>query len=365
MKTLGVKVFKNNLKQYSFNQLIILRFSFMSNISSASTALSLLTNPVAKPANGLANQNDAGVSIQAKSGNIVSTGSPSTSASSITSEMVSFAKAARTEADGLRDGSLSPFDTKVLKPVRSAHAPEDSRLLQDGVFVGSKAASEGGNVVIVDANFPDRRSATANAYHAGTALLEQSQTLVRYDAMLKSSQEKAATLQAQLDAGTGDVEQLAALLRGHQDSIGSLTEMRAEAQLQVDRATASLSRMFSFTGQAIATSEDGSSQVAGFTISHGTQGKIMEVSADGDITMFDKSGKAYTREGFAAAKPDGVIPGIHNDLVREADAARPLPERFAQALGRVGAGPSGESQVAIQRTIAVDISDLLKIDIRI
>lgn len=80
---------------------------------------------------------------------------------------------------------------------------------------------------------------------------------------------------------------------------------------------------------------DGSFQ--GFSITHGTLGKIMDVSADGTLTLYDAEGTAYSAEEYNAANIDGGIPQLHNDLIRQADDRAALASRGVrrEASGRI------------------------------
>lgn len=253
---------------------------------------------------------------------------------------------------GLEDGSISP-ETKSPSfhtNGSSAASNHDNRKVPTGSFVAVKAPSEGGELIIKDAAHPDRKSAVMNAYHFGMALMEHSQNVVRLEEGIarKSTLEDAFRQQVETGEGTfHDPEKGLKWL-----SAGTSVEgMLSEAKLEMERASTSLGKMFSFTANALTTAADGSSEFTGFTISHGEYGKIMEVSADGEVTMFDANGKEYSREEYVTNKPDGLIGEMHNDLVDEADQAQ-----MQQTINQLKQGRS---------SMLFDMSDPTKFDLRV
>ena len=45
----------------------------------------------------------------------------------------------------------------------------------------------------------------------------------------------------------------------------------------------------------------------------------MDVSAEGEITLYGSDGTAYSADEYNAANVDGGIPQLHNDMIRKAD----------------------------------------------
>lgn len=87
---------------------------------------------------------------------------------------------------------------------------------------------------------------------------------------------------------------------------------------KMESMAASLANMFSFDSISVTEpAYDGSFQ--GFSITHGTLGKIMDVDANGKFTLYDAQGTAWTAEDYDAARVEGGIPQLHNDLIRQAD----------------------------------------------
>lgn len=86
----------------------------------------------------------------------------------------------------------------------------------------------------------------------------------------------------------------------------------------MERNAATLANLFSLDAASVTTSAyDGS--FGGFSLSHGTLGKIMDVAADGTVTLYDAEGKGYSAAEYSAANIDGGIPQLRNDLIRQSD----------------------------------------------
>lgn len=219
----------------------------------------------------------------------------------------------------LADGSRSPFDAEIIEYIGAERSwtpsNSDSRLVFPGVFISSPGVAAGTQAPQRDAAFLSRRDAMANAYHFATALVETTNYVVADAREIAAHPDKYLDASGQLygagaGGGTlgGDWE--AAMRQG--------TDMMLFYRDKMESMAASLANMFSFDTTSVTTGAyEGSFQ--GFSISHGTLGKIMDVDANGKITLYDAQGTAWTAEDYDAAKIDGGIPELHNDMIRQAD----------------------------------------------
>ncbi len=233
--------------------------------------------------------------------------------------------------DEVRDGTLSPTSERATKYQARAVGEEflrDPRMLEIGHFVPAHGAAYGVAVEHRDAAFPDRNTAMVNAYHWGKQLSESAQFIAKVDRDKLATRAAIQDLTARIGAGDGDVDAMRAELTGREASLGYLGEEVSRHRLQADRVGASLARQFSFRGQGMTVTAGGTTEATGFTITHGTQGKVMEVGADGTLTLFDASGKGYTPSEYNAARPDGLVAELHNDGIRRADEAAPVAEKL-------------------------------------
>lgn len=254
---------------------------------------------------------------------------------------------------GLEDGSIAPNDKGpgAFGGVTTPGQPQGAGKVPAGAFVASKAPSEGGELVVRDAAHPDRQAAVMNAYHYATVVIEQAEKITRHEEALLRGEEQSQAYQRQIDTRQGDAYDPVKGLQMVESGTAYARAEIAEAKLDVERATTSLAKMFSFTETTLSQNGDGTSSLAGFTISHGDYGKIMEVSAEGEITMFDQSGKTYTREEYVSAQPDGLIGEMHNDLIDESNEVKVQQEINTMTQGR--------------SATTIDLSDLTKFDIRL
>lgn len=228
---------------------------------------------------------------------------------------------------GLQSGALSPFDpeaTRVDAAFQFRDGQWDSRLKFEGSFVSMEGPSEGRAFVYRDASFPDRQSAMANAYHFGKILSGSSQNLAKYETQVADARSRLIELTAKQANGdlSGDIEEQ---IKAHKSFIGFTQELAMNERLVSERAKASLANMFSFTSSGVSR-QDGLTQAVGFSISHGSLGKIVHFAADGSVRLFDGAGRGYAAAEYNEANVDGGIPELHNDLIRQADRrADPTP----------------------------------------
>lgn len=208
-----------------------------------------------------------------------------------------------------------------------ADAIEDSRLVSEGRFGIAKGPLEGTELVVRDAVMGDRQGALMNAYHHGTDLLKANEEIEARSAHFASRNAEIASLKEQLAAGEGDSDYNGRKLAYLEENNWFYAEQLEESKIDADRAMASLSRLFSQTDNGLEGSVSATPTSGGFEITHGTYGKMMEVSDDGSITMFDSEGNGYSREEFVEKQPDGMIGEMHNDFIREEDQRLRTRER--------------------------------------
>ena len=208
----------------------------------------------------------------------------------------------------------------------------DSRLVAEGYFFSSaKDQSDGFPFARSDKSFKTRQDALAHAYHFGSDLLQANKDIAKIGTRLENRRLEISTLKDELTAGIGDsdfnLRKLAWLKNNHDSHVRLMNQMKADAQ----EAMASLSVMFSQIGNGLSTEENGTQNLTRFEITHGVYGKLMEVSEDGTIRMFDSVGQAYSRQEFITKQPDGMIGEIHNDLIREEDKRQRLAAQAERA----------------------------------
>lgn len=204
----------------------------------------------------------------------------------------------------------------------------DERFVSEGYFTrSSRGPSEGQAFTVGDKQFKTRQDAVAHAYHFGSDLLKANEKILESSGILATRDTQIASLKEQLAAGEGDSEvnrKKIAWLENNRDSHAQvLNGLKTDAE----RAMAALTRMFSQTDNGLSDANGTSPTPNGFKITHGTYGKLMEVSDDGSISMFDSEGTGYSRQEFIDKKPDGMIGEIHNDLIVEEDHRIYLAER--------------------------------------
>lgn len=198
-------------------------------------------------------------------------------------------------------------------------SPHDPRFLREGGFGVVKGPLEGEALVVRDAVMGDRQGALMNAYHYGSDLLKANEGIERKSGVIASRNAEISALKEQLTAGEGDSEYSTKKIAWLENNIKHMNQSLGEDRQRADRAMASLSRLFSQADNGLDGATTATPESGGFEITHGTYGKLMEVSDDGSITMFDREGNGYSREEFVEKKPEGMIGEIHNDLIREED----------------------------------------------
>ncbi|MFG6084231.1 hypothetical protein ACEUZ9_000480 [Paracoccus litorisediminis] len=220
----------------------------------------------------------------------------------------------------LLSGEVGLFDAEIVQTMGGkVHFQQrsDTWLEFEGSFVPAYEAAMGMTAPQRDANFPARSDAMAYAYHFGKALFE---TINR---VVNAKLEIEANSDTMLDASG----QLYGITRGGR-LFGSWDAMEAADahgtsaivgdMLYMERNAASLANLFSFDSASV-TKPAYEFAFTGFSISHGTLGKIMDVAADGSITLYGADGKAYDVADYSARNINGGIPELRNDLIRRAD----------------------------------------------
>jgi len=333
--------------------------------SSASIALSLLSGNATRDMS-------AGASLPLLPTSGARTDSPRVDRSGLNAdfgsdEFIAAIKQTQLELEGLRNGTISPFDkTLILKPAVNANASADVRQAQreGGLFIGSQAPSEGGDGKVADAAFPDRRSSVANAYTFAMSFVVNNREVSRLSNAISSLPDRQAELRSSnpelASAKTGPFSDAA-----FEATRASLTAMQDKAELHAERAKASLSRMFSFTDSGLRQNENGTLETKGFSISHGTLGKIMDVDASGRITVYDQKGNSYSQSEYVASSPDGAIPGMAADLANGAFA----PDGRLLTIGENNkatlAQYMNDNNIgSMTRITGVELTDFIKLDAR-
>lgn len=228
----------------------------------------------------------------------------------------------------LRHGTASPFDANIIDLRGADHIwtqdNSDPRLEFEGMFVPATSSPTMGQTAPQrDADFPARSDAMALAYHFGTALAEAAQQTVKdikvIDAYSDTMRDAVANIYgisangAMLSSVTS--ERLADE-HGTQSIVWSMRGMEINA--------ASLGNLFSFDSASVTKAAYGG-EFKGFSISHGTLGKIMDVGADGAITLYGADGASYSAADYSANIVDGGIPQLRNDMIRLADRQSSTP----------------------------------------
>ncbi len=242
-------------------------------------------------------------------------------------DTMAFCKASREAYQAIRDGSKSPFDSEIADLVGSRRLWQsqntDARIQFEGDFVASEGVAAGTQAPQRDADFPSRRDAMANAYHFASALVENVKYVVSDTREIASDPDKYLDTSGRLygagpGGGTAGGDWQVAMAKG--------TDMMLFYRDRMESMAASLANLFSFDSTSVTVpAYDGGFQ--GFSITHGTLGKIMDVARDGSITLYDAEGTAYSAEEYNVANIDGGIPQLHNDLIRQADDRAALASR--------------------------------------
>lgn len=219
----------------------------------------------------------------------------------------------------LMDGSVSPFDPAIVKASAAETtfrwSEKDPRMEFEGAFMPKFVdTGMGANQIQRDADFSSRSDAMAYAYHFATALAADAQRGVTDMAWINANSDTTRDASGRIYGTTADGhfigETAEATEHGTFDALSTFRSM--------ERNAATLANMFSLDASSVTTSAYGGSY-SGFSLSHGTLGKIMDVAADGTITLYDAEGKGYSAAEYSAANIDGGIPQLRNDLIRQSD----------------------------------------------
>lgn len=228
-------------------------------------------------------------------------------------DAMAFSNATREAYLAIRDGSKSPFDSEIADLVGSRRLWQnqntDARMQFEGDFVASQGVGAGAQAPQRDADFLSRRDAMANAYHFATALVGHVNYVISDAREIASSPDKYLDASGQLYGAVGADTELA---------IKQGTYMMLFYRDRMEDMAASLANLFSFDSASV-TKPAYDRSFQGFSISHGALGKIMDVDAQGKMTLYDAQGIAWSAEDYAAARVDGGIPELENDLIQQAD----------------------------------------------
>lgn len=213
----------------------------------------------------------------------------------------------------LLDGSMSAFDPTTLAAKAWSRLNTDLRMEFEGAFPPTESARMGSSAKTTrqDADFLSRSDAMAQAYHFASAIVRFATETASEMTIVK------ANTDTMLDA-SGQIYGLDGRLDSHdlREKHGTQDIVRSSHALEQNLVV--MAKMFSLDTTSVTDpTYDGSFH--GFSIAHGTLGKIMDVDANGAITLYDAEGKAWSAEDYAAARVDGGIPQLHNDLIRQAD----------------------------------------------
>ncbi|MFT4014361.1 MAG: hypothetical protein QM682_13355 [Paracoccus sp. (in: a-proteobacteria)] len=220
----------------------------------------------------------------------------------------------------LANGSVSPFDTEVGQTAGVGEArfrlfEKDPRMEFEGSFFPTFVETPmGATQPQRDGDFLSRGDAMAYAYHFATALDEDARNSVVEMAWVNANSDTTRDASGRIYGVSSDGRISGDSKEGteHGTFHSVMTFHRMERQ------AASLANLFSLdTASVTNAAYDGTYQ--GFSLSHGTLGKIMDVSADGQVTLYDAQGNAYSAAEYSAANIDGGIPELRNDLLRQAD----------------------------------------------
>lgn len=216
-------------------------------------------------------------------------------------------------------GSVSPFDTEVVRASMAETTfrvmQQDSRMEFEGAFAAKFVdTGMGATQPQRDADFPSRSDAMAYAYHFATALAQDAQQAVTDMAWINANSDTTRDASGRIYGTNAD-----GTFKGVSDEAFTHGTFDALWTFQsMERNAASLANLFSLDAASVTTSAyDGS--FGGFSLSHGNLGKIMDVTADGAVTLYDAEGKGYSAAEYSAANIDGGIPQLRNDLIRQAD----------------------------------------------
>lgn len=219
-----------------------------------------------------------------------------------------------------RNGEVSPFDGAAAKAAAGRtwqRLESDPRMDYEGVFPASASVAMGTTAPRRDADFPARRDAMAYAYSFGSRLAVSARQAVADSQAIRANRDRMLDGTGQLHGVARDGRLLGsweamAAADAHQthDIVANMFNMEVQA--------ASLANLFSFDSASV-TAPAYRGEFNGFSIRHGRLGPIMDVAADGAITLHGADGTAHRAADYSAAQVDGGIPQLRNDLIRAAD----------------------------------------------
>ncbi len=220
---------------------------------------------------------------------------------------------------GLSDGSRSPFDPETIAAngadIVWKQWVSDPRMQFEGCFMVSDRVAAGSKAPQHDADFPSRRDAMVNAYYFGTRLAEDARIAAADARRIAANPDKYLDASGRLyGAGAGGGTAGGDWRAAFDQETDMILFYRDDMEIRA----ASLANMFSFDSSSVTVPVYGGA-FQGFSITHGTLGKIMDIDANGKVTLYDAEGKAWSAEDYEAANVEGGIPQMHNDLVKQAD----------------------------------------------
>lgn len=181
--------------------------------------------------------------------------------------------------------------------------------------------------VTSDTAFLDRRDAMVTAYHFATQFFGDIKSVAKE--FPYAPRDAAGSIYGLSASGDFINTDAGYRLRDEKGTFQLILNMRT-----MENAGSALAMHFSFDKTG-ATAAAYNGQRSGISITHGAYGKIMDISAEGDVTLYDAQGKAFSAEEYNAANTKERIPALQNDLLdlAEANAKR---EKFANALMTAG-----------------------------
>lgn len=215
----------------------------------------------------------------------------------------------------IEEGQLSPLDPEVVNEFNNGSLGNDAdpRMEFAGVFPGAEIASRMGQEApsTGDTKFLDRRDAMATAYHFGMDFAEMMRSVAQ--GIGSAARDAQGTIYGLSSSGVFRPDEQADKLMMENGNDQLVLDMQ-----NMETLGSGLAKHFSFD-KAPATSAAHDGKLSAISITHGTYGKIMDISEDGAVTLYDAQGNGFSAEEYNAANPNERIPELHNDLVDLAD----------------------------------------------
>lgn len=229
------------------------------------------------------------------------------------------------------EGQLSPLDPEVVNEFNggSLRNTSDPRMEFAGVFPGAEIASRMGQKApsTGDTNFLDRRDAMVTAYHFGMDFAEMMRSVAQ--GIGSAARDAQGTIYGLSSSGEFRPDEQADKLMMENGNDQLVLDMQ-----NMETLGSGLAKNFSFDKVA-ATGAAYDGKLSAISITHGTYGKIMDISKDGAVTLYDAQGNGFSAEEYNAANLNERIPELHNDLVELGD--RQLQRAAAiEAFSRAG-----------------------------